>query len=184
MRTLRWGSGRCNSAPRSGAAQVSGRLRSLTVRQRLASFRFRAEGGCGDFAGTRSGSAPPPIARRAPLAAVDGRLLRCIQNGNTAGGFRWLAVPPMNRPPNEPSRLAGWTVEDHLDAPPVTVFLQETRFYPQPRSGFEATRCLNGTPIHRTRVPVGGAVHSIKSGRIDLFHELSRTHASNSMIAL
>jgi len=90
----------------------------------------------------------------------------------------------MNRPPNEPSRLAGWTVEDHLEAPPVTVFLQETRFYPQPRSGFEAPRCLNGTPIHGTRVPVGGAVHSIKSGRINLFHELSRTHGSNSMIAL
>jgi hypothetical protein len=51
------------------------------------------------------------------------------QNGNTAGGLRWLAVPTMNRPPNEPSRLAGWTVEDHLDAPPVTVFLQETQFY-------------------------------------------------------
>src|SRR6266498_3489658 len=66
----------------------------------------------------------------------------------------------MNRPPNEPSRLAGWTVEDHLEAPPVTVFLQETRFYPQPRSGFEAPRCLNGTPIHGTRVPVGGVVRN------------------------
>src|SRR6266550_1741884 len=84
----------------------------------------------------------------------------------------------MNRPPNEPSRLAGWTVEDHLEAPPVTVFLQETRFYPQPRSGFEAPRCLNGTPIHGTRVPVGGAVRNIKSGRIPL-PELSRTHGSN-----
>ena len=121
------------------------------------------------------GSAPPPIARRAPLAAVEGRLL-------AAGGLRWLAVPAMNRPPNEPSRLAGWAVEDHLDAPPVAVFLQETRFYPQPRSGFEAPRRLNGPSM--AIVPVGGAVHSIKSGRIPLFHELSRTHGSNSMIAL
>jgi hypothetical protein len=112
---------------------------------------------------------------------------RCIeQNGNAAGGLRWLVVAG-NRPPNEPSQLAGWTVEDHLDAPPVTVFLQEPRFYPQPRSGFEAPRCLNGTPIHGTRVPVGGGVHSIKSGVFLFFKagvflfftELSRTHGSN-----
>src|SRR6266849_2594233 len=65
---------------------------------------------------------------------------------------RWLAVPVMNRPPNEPSRLAGWTVEDHLDAPPVTVFLQETRFCPQPRSGFEAPRCGGRSrPQHQKR---------------------------------
>src|SRR5260370_24049924 len=98
------------------------------------------------------------------------RAPRCIeQNGNTAGGLRWLAVPAMNRPPNEPSRLAGWTVEDHLDAPPVTVFLQETRFYPQPRSGFEAPRCLNGTPIHGTRVRVGGASTASKADVLIFF---------------
>jgi hypothetical protein len=113
------------------------------------------------------------------------RAPRCKeQNGNTAGGLRWLAVPAMNRPPNEPSRLAGWTVEDHLDAPPVTFFLQETRFYPQPRSGFEAPRCLNGPPSMALAYGWEEPSTASKADVIDLFHELSRTHGSNSMIAL
>src|SRR6266852_4661805 len=91
---------------------------------------------------------PAPKRRPRELSA-----LRCIeQNGNTAGGLRWLAVPVMNRPSNESSRLAGWTVENHLDAPPVTAFLQETRFYSREAGS-------------RPQGAVGGAVHSIKSGR-------------------
>jgi hypothetical protein len=33
-------------------------------------------------------------------------------------------------------------------------------------------------------VPVGGAIHSVKSVHISLLHELSRTHGCNRLITL
>src|SRR6266566_1291937 len=84
----------------------------------------------------------------------------------------------MNRPPNEPSQLAGWTVEDHLDAPPVTVFLQglgSTRSREagsRPRGALTAPPSM--APAYRWEEPSATS----KAG-VFLFFELSRTHGSN-----
>src|SRR6266496_6081756 len=85
----------------------------------------------------------------------------------------------MNRPPNEPSRLAGWTVEDHLDAPPVTVFCRKLGSTRSREAGSRPRGALTAPPsmalAYRWEEPSAAS----KAGVFLFFTELSRIHGSN-----